>query len=233
MLLVNASESKAKPEGILVKQVLNFSLMKKVFPILLIFLACLLNGCLSTLYPIFKEEDIIFNKNLLGYWKSVNENNYVEFKRIPAGRRPEMPQGIHKLSDSGYLVSKIDSTGRITDENFVFLARIGKYYYLDYYGAETASEKAMSRIFKDQFVKLHSSYRCDIKDNGRFEIRRFDKDFLDKLILNNKINIRHETVEGKNIITAPTEELQKFIIQYSDNPAAFTEVINYVRVIDY
>ena len=62
----------------------------------------------------------------------------------------------------------------------------------------------------------------------------FDQSFLEKLLSDNKINIQYEEVNGKKLITASTDDLQKFIIKYSDNPDAYGGDITYCsRIIDY
>ena len=212
--------------------------MKRAFYIAcLLFLIISLNSCLTTLYPIFHSNEAILNEKLLGYWKCTDKDkkiSYMEFIKIPADRKTELSPAIQKISDKGYFVSRISSLGDITDQYFVFLVKIGKNYYLDYYPAELPSQKNVNRFYKDHSIKVHSNYRCDIKDNNHFEIRLFEKTFLDKLISDNKINIRHEVIGNKNLITASTDELQKFIIKYGDNPDAFAGNITHCsRIIDY
>jgi len=186
-------------------------------------LIIILTGCLTTLFPIFNVSDVFFNSTLIGSWKCKEDNKerFIEFKKIPDDRKKELTEEINKISDKGYLVSRMDSTGSVLSQCFVFLARIGKNYYLDFYPAELPSQKSVNSFYKDHFIKVHASYRIDFKDKDHFDMKRLDGDFLDKLISSNKINIRHEVVDGNIVITAPTDELQKFIIQYSDNPKAF------------
>ena len=157
----------------------------------------------------------------------------MEFKKISDDRRTELPPGIRAISDKGYLVSRIDSMGQTIGQYFVFLAKIGKNNYLDYYPAEMPSQKNVNKIYRDHFIKVHSNYRCDFRGNDHFEMKLFDQGFLDKLISNNKINIRHEVIDGNNLITASTDDLQKFIIQYSDNPDAFGGDVSYCSRIVY
>ena len=157
----------------------------------------------------------------------------MEFKRIPGERRSELSGDIRSICDKGYLLQRMDSLRQIIEEDFVFLAKIGQNYYLDFYPAEMSSQKKVDEVFKKHFIKVHKSYKYDLKDKNHFEISRFDKEFLDKLILNNKINIRHEVLDGKNVITASTADLQKFIIQYSSDPHFFSGTMYSNRIIDY
>lgn len=210
--------------------------MKRAFYIgCLIIISISLTGCLSTLYPIFHENDVVFNQRLLGSWKYIEdkEEKFFEFRKIPEGRKSELTASIRRVSDKGYLVSRTDSLGKVLSQSFVFLAKIGRNHYLDYYPAEMPSQKGTNKFYKSHFVKIHMSYKIDFKDNDHFEMKRFDGDFLDKLIADNKINIRHVVVEGSNIITASTDDLQKFIIQYSENQKAFLGSISCGRVVYY
>jgi hypothetical protein len=208
---------------------------KKISILAACFLLIFLSSCLSTLYPIFHENDVVFNQRLLGNWKYIEDKKvkFIEFRKIPNDRKSELTASINKISDKAYLVSRTDSLGIVLSQSFVFLAKIGKNYYLDYYPAEMPSQKGINKFYKSQCVKIHMSYKIDFKDNDHFEMKRFDGAFLDKLIADNKINIRHVAVEGDNIITASTDDLQKFIIQYSENPKAFVNSINCGRVAYY
>jgi hypothetical protein len=212
--------------------------MKKIFYIITgSFLLLFLSSCLTTLFPIFHPGDAIFNKNLLGYWKcsdKANNISFMEFKKIPGEYIQDLPPGIREIADKGYLVSRVNTKEEMTSQHLVFLVKIGSYYYLDYYPVEMPSQKSVNKNYKSHFVKVHSNYRCDIKSNDHFEMRLFEKSFLDQLIAKNQINIRHEVVDGKNIFTASTKDLQRFIKQYGDNPEAFGDDITYCnRVLSY
>jgi hypothetical protein len=203
--------------------------------LLFVFASIFLSSCLTTLFPIFTVNDVVFNPTLIGSWK-YNEDDkirFIEFKNIPSERKKELAEEINKVSDKGYLVTRTDSSGNLISQSFVFLAVIGKNYYLDFYPAELPSQKSILNIYKQHFIKAHNSYKIDFNDKDQFVMKRFDKSFIDKLISTNKINIRHQVVDDENIITAPTEDLQKFIIQYSDNPKAFASETICDRIIFY
>lgn len=211
--------------------------MKKILYIpTLSFLLLFLSSCLTTLYPVFHEKDVEYNESLLGYWKCLDKSkniSYMEFRKIPEDYKKELPLNIRKISDKGYLVSRINNSEGVISLYFVFLAKIGNCYYLDYYPAEMQSQKDVNKNYKAHFIKVHSNYRCDIKGSDYFEMKLFDKSFLDRLISKNQINIRHEVINGKNIFTASTDDLQKFIKQYGDNPEAFGDDITYCSRILY
>jgi len=212
--------------------------MKNILSILFLsFLLLFLSGCLTTLYPIFREEDAVTNDNLVGYWKCLNKKNevtgFLDIKKIPDNRKPELAESIRTIASKGYLIGLLNSAGEMDGLYFVFLVKIGKNEYFDFYPAETEAQKKVNNDYKSHFMKFHTSYKCEVKDNNHFEMKLFDKDFLEQLISKQQIHLRYEKrEEGEKIITATTEELQKFISQYGDSPKAYTAEVKYcVRMV--
>jgi hypothetical protein len=71
---------------------------------------------------------------------------------------------------------------------------------------------------------MHSIYRIKFADNNSIDIQRLDGDYLKNLIKNKQIRIKHEEMEdGSFVITASTEELQQYLIKYSDVPEAYNK----------
>jgi hypothetical protein len=69
---------------------------------------------------------------------------------------------------------------------------------------------------------MHTAYRVDLFKTVHFELSQLDGGFLNKLIEEKKIHIRHEiNSDGDIVITASTEELQQYIMKYGDEPGAY------------
>lgn len=192
----------------------------------------ILCGCLTTLYPIFRAQDVVTNDNLVGYWRCLNKQNettgFLNIKKIPDDRKNELSEKIRKVADKGYLVSMLNPGGEMDGLFFVFLVKIGNSEYFDFYPAETEVQKTVNADHKSHFLKFHTSYKCEVKDTDHFAMKLFDKGFLEELISKQQIRLRYEvTGDGKKIITATTEELQKFISQYGDSPKAYTADVSY------
>jgi hypothetical protein len=79
-------------------------------------------------------------------------------------------------------------------------------------------------FFESQFLPVHTYAKVTITGN-RVELYFLDKDFLDKLLEQNTIRIKHETLSGYKVITASTEELQKFIMKYANRRDLFEEPV--------
>jgi len=199
--------------------------MKKV-PIILAFtfLVIFLSSCLRTLHPIFTIKDIVYEPKLLGTWKSENQGTkgFVTITTLAADNSIELPEKISTIRQKGYLISYQDGDGNATEQYIAFLARIGKHLYFDYFPAEKKDNKTGDKFFTSHFVKMHTSYRVTISEDGSFELSQLDELHLTKLINEKKIRINHEKdANGSIVITASTDELQQYIIKYGDEPGAY------------
>jgi hypothetical protein len=195
--------------------------MKKIalttaFALLLIFLS----GCLTTLHPIFTEKDLAYDPKLIGTWKT--EDRRVVITNLATENSIELPGNISSIKQKGYLISYQRDNGEITERYIAFLARIGKHLYFDYFPADKKEAREIDDFFGAHFVKMHISYRVEISKDGNYELSRLDEDYVKKLINEKKIRISYEKDADDNIvITAPTSELQQYIIKYGDEPAAY------------
>lgn len=197
--------------------------MKKIFLLSGFFLVVLLfTGCLTTFYPIFTEKDLVYKPELIGSWNVTKDDNKDGSAEIHSlGKTVELPGKISSIKDKGYLITYRDKDNEISGSYIAFLARIGKHLYFDYYPVPLKTEKNADEFYMQHFVKMHTPYRVNILKNGGFELNQLEAGYLDKLIEEKKIRIRHEiNSDGAAVITASTEELQQYILKYGDDPEA-------------
>jgi len=199
--------------------------MKKIvlttaFAFLLIFLS----SCLTTLHPIFTEKDLAYDPKLIGTWNTEREGNKerVTISNLATENSVELPGNISRIKQKGYLISYQHEHSEIPDRYIAFLARIGKYLYFDYYPAYKKEDLKIDEFFGAHLAKMHTSYRVEILNDGSFELSQLDGSYVKSLIDQKKIRISHETGADDNfVITAPTSELQQYLIKYSDEPEAY------------
>jgi hypothetical protein len=207
--------------------------MKKLLMATVLVAIVMLSGCLSALHPLFREQDLEFDPKLVGSWRVGADDEVFTFERGTPESFGDLPEGLQELAGKAYVLTVTNGKGG--EENvkyYAFLARIGKHLYLDYYPAETKAQRAHAGFFKANFVKMHSFYRLQPgKDGNTITIGQFADSYLHKLINNKQIRIRHElNADGSYIITAPTEELQQYVIKYSDVSEAYQNNKTYTRI---
>lgn len=196
--------------------------MRKIFNILVFaLLAFLFTGCLSTLHPIFTTNDLVYDPKLIGPWNY--NHGKVVITNLATESSIELPGNISAIKQKGYLIVYHDEESNQTVQYIAFLARIGKHRYLDYYPASKKDDQNHDKFFNSHFFKLHTPYRLDISKDGSFALSRLAGGNLIKLIEEKKIHITHESSadEESILITASTSDIQRYLIKYGDEPAAY------------
>jgi ABC-type uncharacterized transport system ATPase subunit len=197
--------------------------MKKIIVTVILFSAVLcLVGCLTTLHPIFTGKDLITDQRLIGNWEKAKDKTIVIYRQPNANELNNLSPALQSEAGKIYMLDEKDEQGNIRSTNYAFMIKLGKYYYMDYYPASEKERQLADNFFAAHYIPMHSIYRIEFKNNNSFNVQRLDGGYLEKLIKNKQIRIRHEVMEdGGILITAPTEELQQYLIKYSDVPEAY------------
>lgn len=187
--------------------------LKLLFSIAL--LAVLFQGCIvKSLHPFYKEKDVVFRKELLGTWTDQDGSRW----SINPHKNLSNAYELHWLKNG--------------DQDVAFLAHLftleGDLYF-DFF-PQSDNHDSNQPLFDMHMMPSHSVAKVVKLDGGEIQIKWFNEDWLRMLFDQNRIRIAHETVMDENpsdendkwyVLTAPTEELQKFIIKYGNDAAAF------------
>ena len=187
------------------------TLLYIVIPGMLLMSSCLV----SSLHPFYKAKDKIYDPDMAGTWIDSDSCIWVFEKNMVSKEfmGPEYP----------------DSTYRITyyeEEDMIGLF-IGTLFelkgirYMDLY-PDPSEDHCNSGLTCIHHFPTHTLARIQLDPDG-FMMYWYGDEWLDELIKNNRIRIKHETVEmgadySRHLLTAPTEDLQKFIVKYANNP---------------
>lgn len=183
-----------------------------------------LSGCLTTLFPLFTKNDVVFDPKLVGKWDTGKDGKLAVFERGSASAFTGVPELLQQIASQGYVVTFTSQDGYEESKYYAFMMKLGKYNYLDYYPADTKMESHFEEFYKLHFTKMHSFFRVRFNDEESFEISQFDEGFLKDLIDRKQIRIRHEKkIDGNYLITAPTAELQQYVMKYGDVPGAYNK----------
>ncbi len=186
-------------------------------------LAALLGGCVPvmSLHPLYTEKDTVFEERLLGTW--VDDPNSPEttwqFSRI------EEPNNAYNLVFS-------DEEGK--KGSFVaHLVRLQNRLFLDVYPSEPPWEiedPNKLELFYNCFflIPVHTFIKIDF--NGpQLKMWSTNDEDMEKFLKEEPNAVKHTFVEDKLILTAPTKELQNFVLKYADDKRVFKSEIVLVR----
>jgi hypothetical protein len=147
----------------------------------------------------------------------------------------QMGKGLQNLGDEArgvdrstekfaYMMRQVDEGEVLTYK--VYLVNIGKDYFLDIYpNSEDADNGLMINLFP-----VHTFMKIAL-DRDKMSITPFDLEKLNELFKSNLIRLRHEYVDGNVLITAQPEEIQKFLLRYSNDETVFNEPDTYSRIV--
>jgi hypothetical protein len=187
--------------------------MKRTIVVVALLVATFLQGCIvKSVHPFFKESDIVYKKSLEGSWTDQDNNRW----SIHANPFKQNSYELH-YSQKGREVSLLGH-----------LFSLNGQLYLDMMPLQDNSEEML--VFDMHLVPTHSIAKVAELDDHHVVIRWFNEEWLRKMFVENRIKISHEMImdenptskdDGMYLLTASTDELQKFVVKYGRSEEAF------------
>ena len=176
--------------------------MLNILKIFVVFWAALsLTGCAPSLHPFFTDEDVVFNKALLGVWIGDSDKKCL----------------FTRSGDNHYeLLYVEDESARFEAQ----LIELGGATFLDLYPNPPGKGNGLYSV---NFVPAHTLARVTIGEDS-ISIAMMNGDWLKQLSDRNQLDLAHERLDDEIVaLTAPTRELRAFALKHADNKEAFCE----------
>jgi hypothetical protein len=190
--------------------------VKQLLVIVAIGMIIIFQSCtIFSLHPLYEEKDLLEEPRLLGLWQDTDDGDeFVSFE---------------KLEDKKYLFRYMEQQGKdgeMMDLDTVSfeagLLKIGDHHFLDLFPYYEGDKDEVYYLFRN-FIPTHSFLKIEWADQ-KLVLYIFEYDRMKKLFEQNRIRIKHELIDDDYIvITASTEDLQRFIKKYADDKEAFDE----------
>jgi hypothetical protein len=194
--------------------------MKTKSIILVCLLVLVMSSCLvKSLHPFYSEKDIVYKPELIGSWLG-NDSAKWEIKqhKVFAGFMKD------EKETNCYDIDFTDKNG--SSKFLAHLFSLNGQLYLDFFLPEIEGPDLAAM----HMIPAHTLARVEL-GKDQITIRWYNEEWLIKLFNENRIRIAHERIpfdiDEKNpdnfqvVLTAPTADLQKFIIKYGNDPEAF------------
>lgn len=189
--------------------------MKRTFVFLVALTIILVVSCVPSLYPFYTEKDLFTDEKYEGFWKS--ENDWLYISKDSDDCKLLIIENENMLISSHYNMSLFDIT----------LFQLNDHPFIDLYPSENSMHG--TSLYKEHLVAAHSLAKVSLHDDSLLLFHQ-NPDFVEKLLKERRIRIKHEQTEDKFILTAPTADLQKFVIKYMNEPEAFLEGSEFLKV---
>lgn len=171
--------------------------MSKTLIALILVICTLLAGCfIESLNPLYTNETIVFDSDLIGTWYSAEDD--------------DEEWTFEKANENEYtLIGKFNG-GEEKEAKFeAYLVQLGNHLYLDIYPEELDQ---IPDIYREHLIPVHTFLRFR-HDKDFLITESIDYDLFKDLASREESPISFIKLEDRLLLTASTEELQKFFIE--------------------
>lgn len=157
----------------------------------------LLLGCVPSLNPVYTDQSLRFDPNVVGVWAQANGKDKWEFT---------------KRDDTSYRLVYTDKQGR----QGRFLARLAEIEgtrFLDLFPEET--DTSASGFYRFHLVPIHTVYLVKGTEPD-LQLAAIDYRWLEEFLTENPDAIQFATFNGRKLITAPTDDVQAFVLEHRE-----------------
>jgi len=161
---------------------------------LCIALALLCSGCLAlSVHPLYTDEDVFFESALIGTWAEDKDGDTWAFELLE--------------EDAYRLIITEDGEA----SNFVaHLLRLEDHTFLDLFPEELEHGNGW---YQFHFLPVHTFFRLSL-EGDKLELAFLDPEWLKDRSKAGELQLYHEFRDDQIILTASTEELQKFVLAH-------------------
>ncbi|MFO7669219.1 MAG: hypothetical protein R6W31_06140 [Bacteroidales bacterium] len=195
--------------------------MKSSKVIILFLVLATMSSCLvSSLHPFFKKEDKRYDTTMLGSWMDGDSCIWTIFPTM----KSEEFMGPEK-HDSSYTITYYEDKNRKTILQGT-LFQLNGIQYVDFMPMP-GEEHFQTDMTSYHHVPVHTLARVQYSRDSIL-LYWYGDEWLNELFEQNRIRIKHEAIEfadyERQLLTADTDELQKFIKKYANDPKTANEI---------
>ncbi len=179
-------------------------------------------SCIPSLYPLYRDKDLLIDNKLEGLYET-GENEYWKIRRLD----PDFEKliGDWKQYNSGYTYKLSVREDDKMEEFALHLLDLGNDLYLDFFPVDYEIRHGFLDM---HLVPAHIFAKVELTDQALI-LHFFDMEWLEELIESNRIKISYVELNYRNLLTAKTEELQKFITKFANDSTTFIDADTLMR----
>ncbi len=198
--------------------------MKTRSLIIIALLAILAASCIPSLFPLYTRDDLVCDDRIEGNWSqgdnlwTIEKPEHHSSCKNSEGNEPEKdsePEDIH------YRLRVMEWEEGDTAEAWflVHLLELDEQRYVNFYPEDY---ELHHEFLSWHMIETNNFAKISISDSS-FKLTFFDPEYVRKLIEENRIRIAHVWLDDLLLLTAPTRDLQKFVIKYADKEDALQD----------
>ncbi|HEY0552422.1 MAG TPA: hypothetical protein VGF13_22670 [Verrucomicrobiae bacterium] len=168
-------------------------------------------GCVvQSIQPLFAEKDLIPDPALVGTWTQQDGDK-------------EVGRWVFAAHDQQYELTHTDEKGHKALFT-VGVGKIGTNVFLDGFPANLLPGGELNDLAQVHLIGAHTFFKV-VRTNETLVLLAMDYEWLENLLKENPKAIAHVMQHKHPILTASTEELQKFVAKYAGDEKVFKNEI--------
>jgi hypothetical protein len=184
--------------------------MKNFIKLVTLGFLLILAGCVSSLNPLYTEDDVIFDPSLAGVW--IDKDSRESWELTKNGEKQYKLIYTDEDSKSGEFIAHLM---KIDGQKFINLTPVKPILQ-------------QNDFYRDHFLTVHSF--AQITETGStVQISFLEPEWLKTVLAKNPTAIRHEKIRDEILLTASPKELQKFLLAHLNTQGAFAKPISVKR----
>ncbi len=182
--------------------------MKTRLSIFLISFLWIISGCVPSLNPLYTEEDLVYNNELIGTWIEIKSKETWTFSQ---------------KSKKEYWLNHSENNDAALFE--AHLVKLGDFLFIDLYPSEL---KSSNYLYQTHLYPVHTFSKIRISKN-QIVIKILNPIWLEESVENKRINIDYVRSDETILLTAKTTELQNFVLKYALIENAFPDSLILIK----
>jgi hypothetical protein len=167
-------------------------------------------GCVPSLHPFYSTETATYESALLGKWVNATDNETWSFE---------------SEEDDHYRITFTDSEG-LPGSFEAHLFKLSDQYFLDLYPEPPEMES--NEFYLGHLLATHTLAHLELSDSG-LVLAGMNPEWVEEHLDAHPDELAAERLESTLVLTAPTVDLQAFVLKYLDQPELFAESDHLVR----
>ncbi len=164
---------------------------------LTITLVVLIAGCLPSLQSVYTEQDLVFEPEIIGFWKLENSTQTWDFT---------------KRDDNSYHLVFTDKHGQ-SGRFIAHVCRVEDTLFLDLFPEK--EDQDSTAFYKYHILPIHTVYMVKLSKSS-LELVSIDLNWVKQHLADHPNALAHSTFNSRTLITASTKELQQFLLKHKD-----------------
>lgn len=157
----------------------------------------LIAGCLPSLQSVYTEQDLVFEPEIIGFWKLKDSNQTWDFT---------------KRDDNSYHLVFTDKHGQ-SGRFIAHVCKVEDTLFLDLFPEN--EDRDSTAFYKYHILPIHTVYMVKLTKSS-LDLVSIDLNWVKQHLAEHPDALAHSTFNSRTLITASTKELQQFLIKHKD-----------------